>query len=269
MTASNGQAGNRGSGNGSAATSREAGPDPANPQQFQSTSGTAGGTASAQKVSLMEFSFKGQRVRPVLLDGETWFVAADVCAVLEHTQPSKAVLRLDDDEKGVTTVPTLGGSQEMLVVNESGLYALIFSSRKPEARAFRRWVTGEVLPAIRKTGRYEGNADPGGGLQVRLPHPGRYVATLLPDGHLDLLETGHMVSPDEGAARDAQMLAHAMKLVEGLWHEMQRIHSLGYSPEGSFALTGLEATIRAGARLASCLIQRKLNEEHEQRYLTH
>src|SRR5208283_3240477 len=155
------------SGNGSAATSREAGPDPANPQQFQSTSETACDAASVQKVSLMEFSFKGQRVRPVLLDGETWFVAADVCTVLEHTQPSKAVLRLDDDEKGVTTVPTLGGSQEMLVVSESGLYALIFSSRKPEARAFRRWVTGEVLPAIRKTDRYEmGQLPPCPGMAV-------------------------------------------------------------------------------------------------------
>src|SRR5208337_2536426 len=131
MTASNGQAGNRGSGNGSAATGRDAAADPANPQQFQPTSEPANGRISAENVSLMEFSFNGQRVRPVLLDGETWFVAADVCAVLEHSNSRVALSRLDDDEKGVTSVYTPGGVQEMNIINESGLYALIFSSRKP------------------------------------------------------------------------------------------------------------------------------------------
>ena len=197
MDATIGQASNRGNGNGGAATGRKAEADPASPQQFQSSSEVAGGAASAQNVSLMEFSFKGQRVRPVLLDGETWFVAADVCTVLEHTQPSKAVLRLDDDEKGVTTVPTLGGSQEMLVVSESGLYALIFSSRKPEARAFRRWVTGEVLPAIRRTGRYEMGQLPAcperfirEEITLTLPGHGRYIVATRPDRPPHVHRTG-------------------------------------------------------------------------------
>jgi prophage antirepressor-like protein len=94
-------------------------------------------------------------VRAVLRDGEPWFVAADVCAAIEIVDVRQAVERLDDSERGGCTVPTPGGPQEVRAVNESGLYALIFTSRKPEAQRFRRWVTGEVLPAIRKTGGYQ------------------------------------------------------------------------------------------------------------------
>lgn len=81
------------------------------------------------------------------------FVAADVCAVLS-LETHVATRRLDDDEKGRCSIPPLGGSQEMSVVNESGLYSLILGSRKPEAKRFKKWVTGEVLPSIRKTGAY-------------------------------------------------------------------------------------------------------------------
>lgn len=93
-------------------------------------------------------------IRTVVQDGEPWFVAKDVCEALELDNVSRAVERLDDDEKGITSIHTLGGEQDMLTVNEPGLYTLILGSRKPEAKAFKRWVTHEVLPAIRKTGRY-------------------------------------------------------------------------------------------------------------------
>jgi BRO family, N-terminal domain len=136
-----------------------------------------------------EYAFNGCRIQPVLLNGEPWFIAAEVCAALEHSDTSKAVSRLDEDEKGAATVRTLGGSQEMLVVSESGLYALIFSSRKPVARAFRKWVTQEVLPSIRKTGRYERDQPPPLGehyvreeIPVTLPGHGRWVVTTRP-GH--------------------------------------------------------------------------------------
>jgi prophage antirepressor-like protein len=86
--------------------------------------------------------------------GNPWWVAKDVCEVLDLGQVSRAISRLDDDEKGVTTITTLGGNQQMAVVNESGLYSLIMTSRKPEAKAFKKWVTSEVLPTIRKTGSY-------------------------------------------------------------------------------------------------------------------
>jgi prophage antirepressor-like protein len=81
-------------------------------------------------------------------------VAKDVCEVLGIANARDALQRLDDDEKGVATTDTLGGKQTLATVYESGLYALIFTSRKEEAKAFRKWVTSEVLPAIRKTGAY-------------------------------------------------------------------------------------------------------------------
>lgn len=87
-------------------------------------------------------------------NGAPWFVAKDVCAVLEHSNYRMAAQMLDEDEKGVRKVYTLGGEQEMLLVNESGLYTLIIRSNKPEAKRFRKWVTAEVLPTIRKTGSY-------------------------------------------------------------------------------------------------------------------
>lgn len=96
------------------------------------------------------------RVRVVMRDGEPWFVAKDVCDILDLENGRDSVAKgLQDDEKGVDSIYTLGGNQEMTVISESGLYALVFKSRKENAQVFRKWVTSEVLPAIRKTGRYE------------------------------------------------------------------------------------------------------------------
>ena len=88
-------------------------------------------------------------------DGEPWFVAKDVCDALTLENSRKATASLDDDEKGVSPIVTPSGTQQMTIVSESGLYNLIFQSRKAEAKAFRKWVTSEVLPSLRKTGRYE------------------------------------------------------------------------------------------------------------------
>lgn len=104
--------------------------------------------------ALIPFAFEGSSVRAVSRDGEPWFVLADVCRVLEHSNPSQAASRLDDDEKGIISGDTPSGAQDMLAVNESGLYSLILTSRKPAAKRFKKWVTAEVLPTIRKTGGY-------------------------------------------------------------------------------------------------------------------
>lgn len=93
-------------------------------------------------------------VRTIIRDGEPWFVAADVCRALEIGNSRQAIVRLDDDEKGVISTDTPGGAQEMSVVNEPGLYALVLGSRKPEAKAFKRWITHEVIPTIRRHGAY-------------------------------------------------------------------------------------------------------------------
>lgn len=108
------------------------------------------------------FLFEGEHLVRVVKtgDSEPWFVAADICRVLDIKQPTRAVENLDEDEKGVSITHTPGGDQEVLIVSESGMYALIFRSRKEAAVRFRKWVTGEVLPMIRRTGSYTAaNAD--------------------------------------------------------------------------------------------------------------
>lgn len=100
------------------------------------------------------------KVRTVTLDGAPCFVAADVCRALDIANSRDAVNRLDDDEKN-TVVLTDGnrGNPNMTVVTESGLYSLVLGSRKPEAKQFKRWITHEVIPTIRKTGGYVNNDD--------------------------------------------------------------------------------------------------------------
>ena len=106
--------------------------------------------------SVSPFQFQNQyEIRTLTNDnGEIWFVASDVAEALGYSEAKDMTRNLDDDEKGRQIVPTLGGDQEMTVINEPGLYSAILKSRKPEAKAFKKWVTSEVLPSIRKTGSY-------------------------------------------------------------------------------------------------------------------
>jgi prophage antirepressor-like protein len=102
------------------------------------------------------FEPTGQSVRAVLLDGEPWFVAKDACAALGLANVAMALRGLDDDERGVTEVDAPNGvSVRANTVSEAGLYSLILRSNRPEAKVFKRWITHEVLPALRRTGRYE------------------------------------------------------------------------------------------------------------------
>ena len=110
---------------------------------------------SDNSTNVIPFNFGKQQVRTLLIDGEPWFVATDISAALQYRDSFNMCRNLDDDEKGTQIVSTLGGAQEMLAINESGLYSAILRSRKSEAKIFKKWVTGEVLPAIRKTGRYD------------------------------------------------------------------------------------------------------------------
>ncbi|MEM9424798.1 MAG: Bro-N domain-containing protein, partial [Spirochaetota bacterium] len=99
--------------------------------------------------------FGPQEVRELEKDGEPWFVAKDVAEILGYSDTQAMTRSLDEDEKGVQTLHTLGGNQELTLISESGLYSAILRSTKPEAKAFKRWVTHEVLPSIRREGRYE------------------------------------------------------------------------------------------------------------------
>lgn len=107
-------------------------------------------------VALQSFGFGDQLVRAVERNGVAWFIAADVCAAVDIANAGNAVSRLEDDERDtIHTTDSIGRRKEMVIISESGVYALVFTSRKESAKRFRRWVTQEVLPAIRTTGRYE------------------------------------------------------------------------------------------------------------------
>ena len=113
-------------------------------------------------MNIVAFNFESSNVRVTMgANGEPMFVAADVCQALTIDNHRNVLARLDDDEKGVQSMDTPGGRQELATVNESGLYSLILTSRKPEAKRFKRWVTHEVLPSIRKTGSYVSAASVG------------------------------------------------------------------------------------------------------------
>lgn len=100
------------------------------------------------------FNYQSNEVRTVEMGGEPWFVLKDVCNILGISKYRDTAARLDADERGSVEVDTLGGTQQVIAVNESGLYHVILRSDKPEAKPFRKWVTSEVLPSIRKNGGY-------------------------------------------------------------------------------------------------------------------
>lgn len=120
-----------------------------------------------EAAQLRPFAFDDHLVRVFDREGEPWFVLSDVCRVLEIANSRNAAARLDEDERSdvhITDVSSNGVSQrrEMTIINESGLYSLVLTSRKPAAQRFKKWVTAEVLPTLRRTGRYEMASDPPG-----------------------------------------------------------------------------------------------------------
>ena len=101
------------------------------------------------------FSFENKQIRAMKIESESWFVGNDVARVLGYSQTAKAIREhIDEEDKGVSVLDTPGGKQQMTIINESGLYSLILSSKLPTAKKFKRWVTSEVLPTIRKHGAY-------------------------------------------------------------------------------------------------------------------
>ena len=195
---------------------------------------------------LQTFRFNSNEVRTVIKDGEAWFVAKDVTDVLELTNTSMVISRLECDE---VTKFNLGGlSGEVNIVNESGLYSLIMSSRKLEAKQFKRWVTGEVLPTIRKHGVYmteevlqKSLADPNYviGLLTALSDSkkelnikNQLIGELKPKAdYLDLILKGKLLMTTSQIAKDYGMSAQELnKILHGLGiHFMQNNQWLLYS----------------------------------------
>jgi prophage antirepressor-like protein len=103
---------------------------------------------------LQVFAFEGAAVRTLTINGEPWFVGKDACEVVGISKYRDALAQLDEDERVSAAVDTPGGTQQMVLVSEPGIYALMLISRSPRVKAFRRWITHEVIPSIRKTGSY-------------------------------------------------------------------------------------------------------------------
>lgn len=140
-------------------------------------------------------------------DGNPWFVAADVCAILGlNASNTSREDYLDRDEKGLYNVQTPGGEQKMLCINESGLYSLVLRSRKPEAKAFKRWICHEVLPAIRTTGQYQAPH-----VKIRSRRPGEADVMLNYVSVLRQLARRKSYSPE----MQVRFLAEAASLLSG------------------------------------------------------
>ncbi len=147
-------------------------------------------------MTLQTFNYGEIPVRTVLMGGEPWWVLADVCRVLSITNHKNVAARLDEDEKGVHLMDTPGGNQNMTIINESGLYKVILRSDKPEAKAFTRWVTHEVLPAIRKNGSYGipmGDTLPRAQSLSEAVSLGKFVRGLLKDQGANPYQTAEIV----------------------------------------------------------------------------
>ena len=121
---------------------------------------------------LAVFNYNQSEVRTITINNEPWFVAQDVCNILELENVSKALSRLDDDEKteldreSILTLSDDPNTVRLSAISESGLYSLVLSSRKPEAKPFKRWIAHDVIPSIRKTGKYEIDQKPKTALEL-------------------------------------------------------------------------------------------------------
>jgi prophage antirepressor-like protein len=174
------------------------------------------------------FKFKEHSVRTVDLNGEIWFVAADVCKALGLDNTTKALIPLDDDETALTRIQGIPGKGEVNLVSESGLYNVIFTSRKPESRLFKRWVTHDVLPEIRKTGQYGTPRQPQIGATERpamfVPEPGIWTVIVANDRsfriHPETIE--HVCA--EMSLFDLQTVSFSILGISALWEKMQLAH---------------------------------------------
>lgn len=117
----------------------------------------------AQDIMTFNFAESQTEIRSLIVENEPWLVAKDICDILELGNVTKALYALDNDEKLTLPIVTSGQKRNVNCINESGLYTLIMKSRKPEAKVFRKWVTSEVLPAIRKKGYYKNPSQPTAG----------------------------------------------------------------------------------------------------------
>lgn len=201
--------------------------------------------------ALQAFAYEGKAVRAVEKDGSAWFVAADVCDVLGIANSRDAVEKLDDDEKGVALTDTLGGKQRLSIINESGALYLILRSDKPEARAFRRWVTGVVLPAVFRTDSYTALPGDGASPHITLPGPGRYIAEMTTDGRVICQPASYETAATQIYFAQGRVLVHMLKLIQAHWSIVQQSRVFEDDPRPIRGAGPLHQVIAEGGRLAT------------------
>jgi prophage antirepressor-like protein len=167
------------------------------------------------------------------VDGEPHFVAADVAGALDLGNPRSSLALLDDDEKGVHTMDTPGGPQPMAIVNEPGLYSLIFRSRKPEAKAFKRWVTHDVIPQIRKTGSYS------------VPLLDQDPLAVIAQTHRQLGEAIAIAHAERERADRMEFHALTLEPAAKAWDELMEAHG-DYDVAQAAQILNRDAAIRTG-----------------------
>ncbi|MCB8877464.1 BRO-N domain-containing protein [Acidisoma silvae] len=216
------------------------------------------GVRPEEKVDLREavvgeYRFQGELIRAFYANGRTWFVAAEVCAVLDLANPRQAVKALRASQKGVSILDTLGGAQTVNLINESALYVLIFKSRKPQAEAFQTWVTDEVLPQIRRSGSYSVDGQPSQDGSVVLPIPAelaRFVVVTAPRRTPHIRRTGIGEIVTEFTGLDRQAMCYTLKQIEVWWNKVQIKESPSFFQDEGFAIHKLDAAIREGSEMA-------------------
>ena len=178
-------------------------------------------TDTTAGANALTFNSLTSSLRVILRNDEPWFVAADILSALDLDR--KALERLDDDERGVSSIHTPGGTQETTIVNESGLYSLILGSRKPEAKKFKKWVTAEVLPGIRRTGQFGAAPEAAGGkLIAGLIAQSKQFGTALVEQN-----------------RRVALLSQRILAAEPTWAEIARYRSLGLTVAEIAKLQGI------------------------------
>lgn len=151
--------------------------------------------------AIIPFDFEGTEVRVIDRDGEPWWLHAEVCAVLEIANTGNASARLDEDEKATIQIADSGNlNADRTIINESGLWSLVLTSRKPAAKRFKKWITSEVIPSIRKTGGY-----------------------IASNGHLNAQQTGGIVKAGLGKLK-RELLAELTPQFAALAEELRSTH---------------------------------------------
>lgn len=196
--------------------------------------------------TLVPFEYGDQPVRTIVIDDEPWFVAPDVARILGYSEASAMTRTLDDDEKGLHSVQTPGGPQTVTVVSEPGLYSAILRSRVDGARMFKRWVTHEVLPALRRTGTYTVPAQP-----FELPQTFSEALRALADTHeaMELAEAKVAALEPAASAWSVMAEAHGDYAVDEAAKILSRDERIEIGRTRLFALMAdLRWIYRSGAR---------------------